>query len=73
MTSQALPVIQLDIPDPDTLRDRLAVVLTEADLLRAQLRVSLRLQRECERLRQQAGTLKHHRQPSTTGEGCSDE
>jgi hypothetical protein len=45
--------IQLNIPDPDTLRDRLAVVLTEADLLRAQLRVSLRLQREQERLRTQ--------------------
>jgi hypothetical protein len=47
-TSDILP----DIPDPDTIRQRLAVVLTEADLLRAQLRVSTRLQRERERLRQ---------------------
>jgi hypothetical protein len=47
--------IPLDIPDPDALRDRLAVVLTEAGLLRAQLRVSLRLQRERERLRRQRG------------------
>jgi hypothetical protein len=47
------PDLDPDIPDPETIRDRLAVVLTEADLLRAQLRVSLRLQRERERLRRQ--------------------
>lgn len=40
-----------DIPDPDAVRRRLAVVLTEADLLRAQLRVSTRIKRERERLR----------------------
>jgi precorrin-6B methylase 1 len=41
------------IPDPDMVRRRLAVVLTEADLLRSQLRVSERLTRERERLRRQ--------------------
>lgn len=41
------------IPDPTMIRRRLAVVLTEADLLRSQLRVSVRLARERERLRQQ--------------------
>lgn len=41
------------IPDPDMVRRRLAVVLTEADLLRSQLRVSERLARERERLRRQ--------------------
>jgi hypothetical protein len=53
----AIPIdsdILPDIPDADSVRRRLAVVLTEADLLRAQLRVSTRLQRERERLRQQA-------------------
>ena len=48
------PQILPDIPDPDTVRRRLAVALTEADLLRAQLRVSTRLVRERERLRRQA-------------------
>ena len=43
-----------DIPDPVTIRRRLAVVLTEAGVLRQQLRVSTRLERERERLRQQA-------------------
>jgi hypothetical protein len=43
-------------------RDRLAVVLTEADLLRAQLRVSLRLQRERERLRRQREEAAERRQ-----------
>jgi hypothetical protein len=42
------------IPDPDTVRRRLAVALTEADLLRSQLRISERLARERERLRRQA-------------------
>jgi precorrin-6B methylase 1 len=41
------------IPDVGTVRRRLAVVLTEADLLRSQLRVSERLTREQERLRRQ--------------------
>jgi hypothetical protein len=45
-----------NIPDAESVRRRLAVVLTEADLLRAQLRVSTRLERERERLRQQAVT-----------------
>jgi hypothetical protein len=45
------PEILPDIPDPESVRRRLAVVLTEADMLRAQLRVSTRLQRERERLR----------------------
>jgi hypothetical protein len=44
-----------NIPDPESVRRRLAVVLTEADLLRAQLRASTRLQRERERLRQLVG------------------
>jgi hypothetical protein len=41
------------IPDPDEVRRRLAVVLTEVGLLRSQLRISERLARERERLRQQ--------------------
>jgi hypothetical protein len=41
------------IPDPDVVRRRLAVVLTEADLLRSQLRVSQRLAKERDRLRRQ--------------------
>ena len=41
------------IPDPEDVRRRLAVVLTEADLLRSQLQVSQRLTRERERLRRQ--------------------
>jgi precorrin-6B methylase 1 len=41
------------IPEPDMVRRRLAVVLTEADLLRSQLRVSERLTKERERLRRQ--------------------
>jgi hypothetical protein len=53
MSSAQPPEIDLDIPEPTTLRNRLAVVLTEAGLLRAQLRVSMRLQKEKERLRQQ--------------------
>jgi hypothetical protein len=43
------------IPDPDAVRARLARVLTEAHLLRGQLRVSARLERERERLRRQEG------------------
>jgi hypothetical protein len=46
------PDILADVPDPDTIRRRLAVVTTEANLLRSQLRVSKRLQRERERLRE---------------------
>lgn len=41
------------IPDPDEVRRRLAVVLTEAGLLRSQLRVSERLDRARERLLRQ--------------------
>jgi hypothetical protein len=40
-----------DLPDTESIRQRLAVVTTEASLLRAQLRVSKRLERERERLR----------------------
>jgi hypothetical protein len=40
------------IPDADSVRRRLAAVLTEAHLLRAQLRVSRRLEKERERLAQ---------------------
>lgn len=40
----------LGIPDADAIRTRLAVVLTEADVLRRQLRVSVRARRERERL-----------------------
>jgi hypothetical protein len=49
MANEILP----EIPDPEIVRRRLAVLLTEADLLRSQLRVSLRLQRERERLHRQ--------------------
>jgi len=48
------------IPDPDTVRRRLAVALTEADLLRSQLRVSERLARERERLHRQVPKEVHH-------------
>jgi len=41
------------IPDPNDVRRRLAIVVTEADLLRSQLRVSERLTRERDRLRRQ--------------------
>ena len=40
------------VPNPDAVRRRLAVVLTEADLLRSQLRVSERLAQERQRLLQ---------------------
>ena len=55
-TTESAVNILPDIPDAESVRRRLAVVLTEADLLRAQLRVSTRLERERERLRQQAVT-----------------
>jgi len=48
------------IPDPDSIRRRLAVVVTEADLLRSQLRISEKLSRERERLRlQQPEEIRH--------------
>ena len=52
-----------DIPDAESIRQRLAVVTTEASLLRAQLRVSKRLERERERLRalQQDEAERHDR------------
>jgi hypothetical protein len=53
MTPSPESTILPDIPDPETVRRRLAVVVTEANLLRSQLRVSVRLQRERERLRRQ--------------------
>jgi hypothetical protein len=49
--AQSQPDILPDIPDAESIRQRLAVVTTEASLLRAQLRVSKRLERERERLR----------------------
>jgi precorrin-6B methylase 1 len=48
------------IPDPDTIRRRLAVAVTEADLLRSQLRVSERLSHERERLRGQRPVEMRH-------------
>jgi precorrin-6B methylase 1 len=48
------------IPDPNDVRNRLSVVVTEADLLRAQLRVSERLSRERERLRRQQSEEVRH-------------
>jgi precorrin-6B methylase 1 len=47
------PILYEMIPDPDEVRRRLAIALTEADLLRSQLRVSERLTCERERLRRQ--------------------
>jgi len=48
------------IPDPNVVRRRLAVVLTEADLLRSQLRVSERVTRERDRLlRQRPEEVRH--------------
>jgi hypothetical protein len=41
-----------DIPQSEHLRERLDAVETEANLLRAQLRLALRRDREMERLRQ---------------------
>jgi len=55
--SEQDPQLLPDLPDPELVRRRLAFVLTEADLLRAQLRVSTRLVRERERLRQQAAAV----------------
>jgi hypothetical protein len=46
--------ILAEIPNSKHVRHRLAIVLTEADLLRAQLRVSARVERERERLRRLA-------------------
>ncbi len=43
-----------DVPSSESVRLRLATVVTEAGLLRAQLRVSRRLERERERLRRLA-------------------
>jgi hypothetical protein len=51
MTTESTVNILPDIPDAESIRQRLAVVTTEASLLRAQLRVSKRLERERERLR----------------------
>jgi hypothetical protein len=55
MPATDCPILHEFIPDPDEVRRRLAVALTEADLLRSQLRVSERLTRERERLRRQRG------------------
>lgn len=66
MTTDPDTEILPEIPDPDTVRRLLAVVLTEADLLRSQLRVSLRLQRERDRLRRQIPEYQHLRKKSKT-------
>jgi hypothetical protein len=42
------------IPPPAVIRARLAVVLTEADVLRRQLRVSVRAAKESDRLQRQS-------------------
>jgi hypothetical protein len=43
--------IMSQIPDTEALRRRLAVLVTEANVLRAQLRVSVRADQERDRLR----------------------
>jgi hypothetical protein len=53
MTTPDHLILRELIPDADEVRRRLAVVLTEADLLRSQLRVSVRLAKERDRLRRQ--------------------
>lgn len=53
MAPNADPILADLVPDPDTVRRRLAIVLTEADLLRSQLKVSERLARERARLNRQ--------------------
>jgi hypothetical protein len=50
MTTENHPILP-EIPSLDEIRKRLAVAATEASLLRAQLRVSARLERERQRLR----------------------
>lgn len=45
------PAPTVEIPDPESVRRRLAFVLTEAGVLRAQLRASVKYQRELERLK----------------------
>jgi hypothetical protein len=59
--AQSQPDILPNIPDAESIQQQLAVVTTEASLLRAQLRVSKRLQRERARLRalQQDGSERH--------------
>ena len=53
-TTEPVPILD-SIPDPQTIRHRLAVAVTEAALLRAQLRISLRSARERDRLRHLMG------------------
>jgi hypothetical protein len=48
-TRQPVPLADI-IPDPDTVRAHLARIEAEASLLRRQLRLALRRQREAERL-----------------------
>jgi hypothetical protein len=52
MTDDVLDA-EVVIPDPDTIRRQLAVLVTRVDLLKAQLRVSVRAEQEQERLRRQ--------------------
>ena len=49
MTAAATSLL-IEIPAPDLVRRRLAFVLTEASVLRSQLRVSARAERERHRL-----------------------
>jgi hypothetical protein len=55
------------IPAPEAIRARLAVVLTEADVLRRQLKVSVRAAKEAERLRRQAGEAGRDAQGGAAG------
>lgn len=53
--SEAKPDILPEIPDSESIRQRLAIVSTEASVLRSQLRVSVQVERERERLRRLIG------------------
>jgi hypothetical protein len=63
------PPVSFDvIPNPDAVRVRLAIVLTEADLLRSLLRVSERRSREEARLRRQLQRLAAQPGPAEGGD-----
>ncbi|HEX5269355.1 MAG TPA: hypothetical protein VFW33_02655 [Gemmataceae bacterium] len=67
----------VSIPLPEAVRARLAVVLTEAAVLRRQLKVSERAAREAERLRRQfataGGATMPHEPPRTPSPASSRE
>jgi hypothetical protein len=50
------PLIDVGIPPSDAIRKKLAVNLTEADILRSLLKVAVRREREAERLAKLLGT-----------------